>query len=140
MVMRLLPSGRAAQKVRPGYFIRDYLQTTGQASIAELHQAYTDTLRPRNPITGRRDFALAVKRKRRYAHEKRPGRYQGMRYSSFLTYANRLIRAGALEEIGRRPVQLPLGAKEEVIVALGPNAADDAIWHNVVKALGWQKP
>jgi hypothetical protein len=69
--------GRAASPYRPGLFVKDYLQSHGEAYIAEMHRAYKGSL-------GGRD--VGPKHQRRWPT-----------YESFRKYFGVLVRHGLVE-------------------------------------------
>jgi len=81
--------GRAASIIRTGIFIRQYLLTSGEASITEIHQALKDEIRAEN------------------ANRKRPIRKPT--YESFSKYFRNLRTLGLVEFAGKEEATMKTG-------------------------------
>jgi len=96
------PRGRAAAEIRPGRFIRDYLERVGESSIVDLHGALKSEI-------GRRNL-LRPKAK----HLRAPT------YESFVKYFGHIRRWGLVELVREEPMEYPPHDKLISIRMRGP--------------------
>ncbi len=83
---------------RPGIFIKDYLSQHGQASIAEMHQAYTRRIKEEN-----------LRRK-----QLRKATISSATYHSFYAYFRALLALELVERIGDRDEGVAITAADQM--------------------------
>lgn len=101
------PRGRAASLIRPGRFIRAWLERVGEASISEMHQKLTSEIGKIN--------ALRPKAQRLRAPT----------YESFHKYFDRLRRLGLVEWVRDKPMEAEWGG-QLLSIRVGPRPDSEA--------------
>ena len=90
------PRGRAASEIRTGQWIKRYLETHGEACIADLHAALRGEIREMNEDRKQQGVPL----------------YRAPTYENFGKYFRNLVALGLIEFTGREaPIEIVFGKK-----------------------------